>query len=60
MKDKDNVNDKHFELCQLYEKIDSTGQETLKQIADRLLKTQSSIGKDKAGLKVETDKQEMA
>jgi len=60
MKDKDDGNDKHFELCQLYEKIDSTGQETLVKIADRLLETQSSISKDKAKLKVETNKQEMA
>jgi hypothetical protein len=53
-------NGKHYDLCQLYEKMDSKGQETLMYVAGKIYEVQSSIENNKANLKVETDKQEMA
>ena len=55
MSDKDDKNSKHFDLCQLYEKMDETEREALIQAAGKLADIQSSLGSDKAELKVKSD-----
>ena len=48
-------NDKHVDLCQLYEKMDEKEQETLINVAGKLFEVQLSISNDKSGLLVEAD-----
>ena len=60
MNDKDDKNSKHYDLCQLYEKMDENEREVLIQAAGKLADVQSSMGSDKAGLRKETDKAELA
>ena len=60
MKLQNDKNDKHVDLCQLYEKMDEKERETLLRVAAKLFEAQLSICSDKSGLLGETGKAEMA
>ena len=60
MINKDDKNSKHFDLCQLYEKMDEKEREALIQAAGKLADVQLSLGSDKVGLRKETEKTELA
>ena len=50
MVDKDDKNSKHFDLYQLYEKMDENEREMLIRAAGKLADVQSSLEKDKSAL----------
>ena len=48
-------NDKHADLCHLYEKMDEKERETLIRVAGKLLEAQLSIKNEKPGLPVKKE-----